>query len=134
MVARETTAGEGLSPLVDLSKVVDEYTQTQLELLQCVRELRAMVLEALSFFTEGAPNSELSGLPAARTTELPGTSAFSLAEIRPPLKGWTWTTSRSGTFRDYDYFADLDRKLARLEASLAEGLGLEDDGIDSSVN
>lgn len=112
--------------MTELVAVIEDYNHTQLELLKCVRQLRANMREAVPFLVGGPigpslPTSPPSTEPAGAPT---GMSAYSSSSIAPPSKGWTWTISRStlANGRDYDYFAGLDQKIAELEARLAESI------------
>lgn len=109
--------------LVNLAEMIEGYTQAQLELLQCVRQLRAQLKEG---------SSSLGTAPASRTAVVTeptssGPSTDSAAPIPANaalIEAITASTTSSVSHprNDYDYFTELDRKLAALEAKLEEGL------------
>jgi hypothetical protein len=114
-------------PLFDLVEAIEEHAQRQMALIDCVRTLRAFLGPvptsdgAYQAFSPTLIGSEpLSPLPTFQPPPPPPVHAPSPKEISlevlaesPP--GLLVRALR----RDYDYFTELDEKLARLSIDLS---------------
>ena len=122
-------------PLVGLVDAIQEHTHRQQELIDCVRALRAFLVPAQIAYGAVQPDSQLIASPPPPLLKAPSPVQAPLpppppVQAPPPVQ----TTSDSGTLaepvdsppqlllralkRDYDYFTELDEKLARLSADL----------------
>jgi hypothetical protein len=154
---------EAYSPLTDLAEVIDDFTRSQWELLQYVREFRVKLRDTAPFLVDGPTPPDTFTPPTAYipptptpakppdtftppTAYIPPTPTpappLPSTETSPPTPSdpsppeatlWVTTAPTLPTNHDYDYFTDLDKKLAQLEADLVKGLGLDLDNPDPTT-
>lgn len=134
--------GEERNMIGDLAEVLGVYTQAQEDLLQCVRRVRAQLrtepsISSIAHSSHAAvvtqpdvargsrigavcegtlPKEAAPGAHPSETVPAPANAALIEAITAPAAH------SVVHTHHDYDYFSELDRKLAELETKLEEGL------------
>jgi hypothetical protein len=120
----EFSIAEADSLVLQLAGEIERYRQAQLELLQHVRQLRVNLREAMPSIAEAVEGGNIEGRSSALLTQPPPgySDSSGHAPQTASASAESAYSAMSRTRRDYDYFSDLDRKLADLEARLASGL------------
>lgn len=111
-----------VAPISELASAIEAYTHSQRELLECVRRLRAEIHRAVldngGLDSPGVPPSPDDWPPP--TVEVAAALPFTEALAPGGVGAAARSSSERRSSRNYDYFAELDAKLARLEAQLSE--------------
>lgn len=112
-------------PLVDLVDAIEEHTHRQQELIESVRALRAFLVPAWTTDGTDPPDSRFITSPPPSLLLAPPVQAPPPVQAAPATEVLGDSTDSPPQLllralrRDYDYFTELDEKLALLSVDLS---------------